>query len=145
MGLIWGRQDRGGPHVGPMNFAIWEIIYCFLFRLNAEDFHNMFYWFKIMGWGKKLSECCMYLKTFVWHAYSRIVLSKLRYVRVLIIPELLLLIFTIKRFTLTNSHLCSGILRWQDIWGFLTNRELYKTTLVFGHGYASAFLQISVM
>ena len=22
MGLIWGRQDPGGPHVGPMNFAI---------------------------------------------------------------------------------------------------------------------------
>ena len=24
MGPIWGRQDLGGPHVGPMNFAIWE-------------------------------------------------------------------------------------------------------------------------
>ena len=24
MGLIWGRQDPGGPHVGPMNFVIWE-------------------------------------------------------------------------------------------------------------------------
>ena len=23
MGPIWGRQDSGGPHVGPMNFAIW--------------------------------------------------------------------------------------------------------------------------
>ena len=23
---IWGRQDPGGPHVGPMNFAIWDII-----------------------------------------------------------------------------------------------------------------------
>ena len=23
IGLIWGRQDPGGPHVGPMNFAIW--------------------------------------------------------------------------------------------------------------------------
>ena len=22
MGLIWGRQDPGGPHVGPMNLAI---------------------------------------------------------------------------------------------------------------------------
>ena len=20
---IWGRQDPGGPHIGPMNFAIW--------------------------------------------------------------------------------------------------------------------------
>ena len=24
MGPIWGRQDPGGPHVGPMNFAICE-------------------------------------------------------------------------------------------------------------------------
>ena len=23
MGPIWGRQDPGGSHVGPMNFAIW--------------------------------------------------------------------------------------------------------------------------
>ena len=23
MGTIWGRQVPGGPHVGPMNFAIW--------------------------------------------------------------------------------------------------------------------------
>ena len=26
MGPIWGRQDPGGPHVGPMNFAISETI-----------------------------------------------------------------------------------------------------------------------
>ena len=25
MGPIWGRLDPGGPHVGPMNFAIWDI------------------------------------------------------------------------------------------------------------------------
>ena len=24
MGPIWGRQDPGGPHVGPMNLVIWE-------------------------------------------------------------------------------------------------------------------------
>ena len=23
MGPVWGREDPGGPHVGPMNFAIW--------------------------------------------------------------------------------------------------------------------------
>ena len=23
---IWGRQDPGGPHVGPMNIAIWVIL-----------------------------------------------------------------------------------------------------------------------
>ena len=25
MGPIWGRQDLGGPHVGPTNFAIWDL------------------------------------------------------------------------------------------------------------------------
>ena len=25
MGPIWGWQDPGGPHVGPMNFVIWEV------------------------------------------------------------------------------------------------------------------------
>ena len=26
VGPIWGRQDPGGTHVGPMNFAIWEVL-----------------------------------------------------------------------------------------------------------------------
>ena len=26
MGPTWGRQDPGGHHVGPMNFAIWELL-----------------------------------------------------------------------------------------------------------------------
>ena len=26
MGSIWGREEPSGPHVGPMNFAIWGII-----------------------------------------------------------------------------------------------------------------------
>ena len=26
MGPIWGRQGPGGPHVGPMNIAIWDFI-----------------------------------------------------------------------------------------------------------------------
>ena len=31
MGPIWGRHDPGGPHVGPMNFAIFEsIVDCYL-------------------------------------------------------------------------------------------------------------------
>ena len=25
MGPIWGRQDPGGPHVGPLNFVIWVV------------------------------------------------------------------------------------------------------------------------
>ena len=27
MGPIWGRQEPGGPHVGPMNFVTWAIVY----------------------------------------------------------------------------------------------------------------------
>ena len=27
MGSIWGRQNPGGPHVGPMNFVIWDRFY----------------------------------------------------------------------------------------------------------------------
>ena len=26
MGPIWARQDPGGPDVGPMSFAIWEVV-----------------------------------------------------------------------------------------------------------------------
>ena len=26
MGPIWGRHDPSGPHVGPMNFAIWNML-----------------------------------------------------------------------------------------------------------------------
>ena len=26
MGPIWDRQDPGGPHVGPINFALWDVI-----------------------------------------------------------------------------------------------------------------------
>ena len=26
MGQIWGRQDPSGPHVGPMNLAIWGVL-----------------------------------------------------------------------------------------------------------------------
>ena len=29
MGPTWGQQDPGGPHVGPMNFAIWELLYMY--------------------------------------------------------------------------------------------------------------------
>ena len=29
MGSIWGRQDPGGPHAGPVNFSIWELILSF--------------------------------------------------------------------------------------------------------------------
>ena len=30
MGPTWDRQDPGGPHVGPMNLAIWVYVQYFL-------------------------------------------------------------------------------------------------------------------
>ena len=44
MGPIWGRRDPGGPHVGPMNFAIWGltspnavIVASFWFKITATS------------------------------------------------------------------------------------------------------------
>ena len=36
MGPIWGRQDPGGSHVGPMNFAIWVVLGWNMRRLCAS-------------------------------------------------------------------------------------------------------------
>ena len=33
MGPIWGRQDPGGPHVGPMSLAIWA-------NIDNQSFHS---------------------------------------------------------------------------------------------------------
>ena len=35
VGPIWGRQDPGGPHVGHMDFAMWELQ--LLLYLNPEN------------------------------------------------------------------------------------------------------------
>ena len=43
MGPIWGRQDPGGPHVGPMNFAIWEHMLSFI-QTQAYDLLNRITW-----------------------------------------------------------------------------------------------------
>ena len=34
MGPIWGCQDPGGPHVGPINFAIWEVTHVVILLEN---------------------------------------------------------------------------------------------------------------
>ena len=36
MGPIWGWQDPGGPHVGPMNFAIW-VSMMIAYKFSAPD------------------------------------------------------------------------------------------------------------
>ena len=42
MGLIWGRQDPGGPHVGPMNFVIWFL--SLTWRLDTNSFLLQVQW-----------------------------------------------------------------------------------------------------
>ena len=37
MGPIWGRQDPGGPHVGPINFAIWDMSWFSWNTLQCDD------------------------------------------------------------------------------------------------------------
>ena len=37
MGPIWGRQDPGGPHVGPMNFDIWGV-WLLYFTIGSSDY-----------------------------------------------------------------------------------------------------------
>ena len=39
MGPIWGRQDPGGPHVGPMNLAIWVMLDITLIALTKHNAH----------------------------------------------------------------------------------------------------------
>ena len=44
MGPIWGQQDPGGPHVGPMNHAIWDgidlVVQMILCLSSKLIFHN---------------------------------------------------------------------------------------------------------
>ena len=37
MGPIWGQQDPGEPHAGPMNFAIWVELKSKLIRNGQRD------------------------------------------------------------------------------------------------------------
>ena len=36
MGHIWGRQDPGGPHVGPMDFAILVVMYMAVNEIDIQ-------------------------------------------------------------------------------------------------------------
>ena len=39
MGPIWGRQDPGGPHVGPMNLAIWAVPLTSMYGYKPDYWH----------------------------------------------------------------------------------------------------------
>ena len=64
MGPIWGRQDPGGPHVGPMKLVIWEVISCRFHRIchdwlsmNTDPLHDTSHYttkFKANRWNPSI-------------------------------------------------------------------------------------------
>ena len=63
MGPIWGRQDPGGPHVGPVNFAIWEDehrhIYYSYFAVRAKMQNGLYkssFCFRVMLYHRSLAD-----------------------------------------------------------------------------------------
>ena len=48
MGPTWGRQDPGGPHVDPMNLAIWVIHWLFMTPNSIEE-HVDLKWVQVMA------------------------------------------------------------------------------------------------
>ena len=60
MGPIWGRQDPGGPHVGPMNLVIWVDQYHACWRHITRQIARP--WFNIkMHCGDKMTVRSSYL------------------------------------------------------------------------------------
>ena len=67
MGPIWGRQDPGGPFVGPMNFAIWDhkwwlkLAVCLLLPLlvfeGFEISQNLFWSNRHSVWCSNVEQC----------------------------------------------------------------------------------------
>ena len=56
VGPIWGRQDPGGPHVGPMNFAIWE---SGIAAIAIQAWHLSYWWTSLQihclnHWSKRM-------------------------------------------------------------------------------------------
>ena len=46
MGPIWGRQDPGGPHVSPMNFAIWDGLRFHWYLFTCVQLTISLHWFR---------------------------------------------------------------------------------------------------
>ena len=63
MGLIWGQQDPGGPHVGPMNLAIcvfFSFVFVFSLRycINSKKLMHILLPPKINTWYEFTVKCC---------------------------------------------------------------------------------------
>ena len=60
MGPSWGWQDPAGPHVGPMNFDIWEIME-YIYR--ADCCYKVTQ--SLIGWVKNL-ESTLHTSSLLW-------------------------------------------------------------------------------
>ena len=71
MGPIWGREDPGGPHVGPMNFAIWDVIKHY-FYITLPDYTKFaLVTITIMVWVLKLILACYVYKSMpMWYTIN---------------------------------------------------------------------------
>ena len=68
-GPIWGRQDPGGPNVGPMNLAIWNDMDSGLRPLILKDIIENSTWTYLLLW---------YVMQSIIHALRYHVLAKSR-------------------------------------------------------------------
>ena len=76
MGPIWGRQDPGEPHVGPVNFAISEVK-LFFFKYTAKTRQTPSYisqmvwlpnpWFQWMN----ITDISFMCQVHLWHAAAK--------------------------------------------------------------------------
>ena len=66
MGPIWGRQDPGGPHVGPMNFAILGLSVAFTWAHKQRVLMHGH-----QGWNVRHGLCHIYMiYVYIWVGYS---------------------------------------------------------------------------
>ena len=71
MGHTWGRQDPGGPHVGPMNFIAGNGC-----NFSFEKFKHMFYWYR--AFLLKLSYREYYIASWMTFKYDVIIVYSYR-------------------------------------------------------------------
>ena len=60
-GPIWGRQDPGGPHVGPMNFAIWVAI-----SMHYSKVRNIDMAWELYTWENGSAPDCIRSESYIY-------------------------------------------------------------------------------
>ena len=60
IGPIWDRQDPGGPHVGPMNFAIWVYMFLWIIILLPTLYVHHINWLILMTHVIQGNAICIY-------------------------------------------------------------------------------------